>query len=130
MRAALAVLLLMLTASGAAAQNHPLQGQWQVRSTPTYTAVMIVDSDGRTIYDAPRDAGRPAKFFGYVKSVDDIRAHIVETNRTNVTHTHCTILSSDLLDCQTTREDGGKSPRYLMVRTGPGPDRLQAPTHL
>lgn len=118
--------LLILAGSSAHAQNA-LRGQWQVRFTPDYIGVMLVDGSGRVTFDSPKDDGRPARFIGYVKAVDDARAHIIDTDQIDVAHTHCSRPSSDILDCRTTRADGSKSGRYLLVRVGPGPDRLHAP---
>lgn len=102
-----------------------LQGQWDIRTAdPSYKGNLLIDSEGRATYDAPMDNGRPAKFFGWVKRTDEMRAQIIVTNKDKVVVTHCIVQSADLLWCHTVRESGIISNGFAFVKVGPGPEHL------
>jgi len=88
---------------------------------------MLVDAEGRATYDSPMDAGRPARFVGYVERSDGSYVQILLTNRANVIRVNCMVQSNDLLQCQFFRDSGKVSDIFSLVRTGAGPTSLQGP---
>lgn len=131
MRRTLLILLGLLAATVSAnAQNHVLRGHWEFRAptaSPDYRGVMLVDAAGRATYDSPMDAGRPARFVGYVERSDGSYVQILLTNRTNVIRANCRVQSNDLMECQFFRDSGNVSNIFSLVRTGAGPTNLQGP---
>jgi hypothetical protein len=129
-RTSLALLGLLATTVAANAQNHALRGHWEFRAptaSPDYRGVMLVDAEGRATYDSPMDAGRPARFVGYVERSDGSYVQILLTNRASVIRANCRVQSNDLLECQFFRDSGKVSNIFSLVRTGAGPTSLQGP---
>lgn len=122
MRTILTALALCLAAATAEAAS-PLQGQWQISaaSAPDYVGMVLIDAEGRVTWDSPKDTGRPAYFRGYVARAQPIE--IVFTNSIDVVHTHCTMLSADLLNCHNVRRQAPPVP-FVLTRVGPGPVSL------
>jgi hypothetical protein len=126
----LPLLGLLATTVAANAQDHPLRGHWEFRAptaAPDYRGVMLVDAAGRATYDSPMDAGRPARFVGYVERSNGSYVQILLTNRANVIRANCMVQSNDLLECQFFRDSGKVSNPFSLVRTGAGPASLQGP---
>jgi len=118
----------LLCAGPAVAQDFPYRGQWEVRlANSNYVAIVLIDSERRVTWDSPNDQGTPAIYRGYVAEATADKMTIALTNKTNVTKTHCTIRSSELLHCHTIRADGSRSANALLVKTGPGPLHLSQP---
>ena len=122
MRTIATALLLLLCATSAGAAS-PLQGQWRVDidADPEYVGIVLIDAEGRALWDSPRDAGRPAYFRGVARIQPIIE--IVFTNGVDVVHTYCTVQSIDLLACHNVRTKGSSAP-FMMRRIGPGPANL------
>lgn len=130
MKTLLAALGLLVSTEAATAQSHPFWGQWQPRypENPGFVGVILIDREGRATWDSPTDPKTPYRFFGYVAENDGVRFRIAFTDRRSVAQVQCVIQASELLQCQTSRQNGTVSFPYALVRVGPGPDRLQAPT--
>jgi len=127
-RISIAAVGLLLSTVPGNSQDHALRGHWEFRAptaSPDYRAVLLVDAAGRATYDSPSDAGRPAKFFGYVERNDGANAQILLTNRTNVIRASCVVQSADLLQCQFFRDSGRTSDTFSLVRVGTGPLKLE-----
>jgi hypothetical protein len=127
-RFSIATVALLLSAMPGNAQDHALRGHWEFRAptaSPDYRAVLLVDAAGRATYDSPSDAGRPARFVGYVERNDGAIAQILLTNGTNVIRASCRVQSSDLLQCQFFRDSGRTSDTFSLVRVGAGPQTLE-----
>lgn len=125
----LALLMGLILATPAQAQRvpeFPYRGQWGVTkpSSPKYTAVVLIDAEGRVAVDSANENGKPVRFFGYVKVADGRGVDFVVTNRTQVAHTHCVIQSSEMLHCYTIRDDKSVSDGVILTKVGPGPHRL------
>ena len=88
---------------------------------------MLVDAAGRATYDSPMDAGRPARFVGYVERSDGSYVQILLTDRAKVIRANCRVQSNDLLECQFFRDSGNVSDIFSLVRTGAGPANLRGP---
>ena len=130
-RISIATVGLLLSSMPGNSQDHALRGLWQFRAptaSPDYRAVMLVDAAGRATYDSPSDAGRPAKFLGYVERNDSANAQILLTNGTNVIRASCMVQSADLLQCQFFRDSGRTSDTFSLVRVGAGPQTLEGLT--
>jgi len=121
------VLLGMLGAAPAAAQDHALRGQWEVRppAIPGFKGSVLIDSEGRATWDDFVDERTTStRFIGYVAKAEDANVLAKFTNRKNVVDMHCTVHSSDLLHCYIVRDSGWTGPPFALVRTGPGPASL------
>jgi hypothetical protein len=111
-----------------------LRGQWHVTipQEPTYTAVVLIDAEGRATWDAVWDPSRRrtpstgrSTSRGYVDRADDLRVEIVTTNGSMVGRVHCSRQSSDLLFCREVVLPNGKpSVWIILTRVGPGPKNL------
>lgn len=119
-----AALLALLCASTVAEAASPLQGQWLIDTAAEqgYVGIVLIDADGRAIWDSPRDAGRPAYFRGYVARLQPM-TEFVFTNGVDVVHTYCTPLSADRMNCHNVRQKGPSAP-FDLKRVGPGPMSL------
>jgi hypothetical protein len=121
------LLLIALCLAGHAAwAASPLQGHWRVDAPtiPDYVGTVLIDRDGRAIWDAADDRGRPASFRGYVARVDRPKVEITFTNGIRVTRAHCLIQSADLMHCHNLYGDGRTSDVFTLTRVGPGPVNL------
>jgi hypothetical protein len=118
--------LLMLGAPAYAADDCPLRGQWHVSATssPNYVGIVLIDAERRVTWDSPLDFDRPARFQGYIVTIDSTKVDIALTDRTKVVHLNCKIESSDLLHCITLYRDGSFSPPYEITRKASGPKKL------
>lgn len=124
MRKTILAAALCLLAAPVGAQS--LQGQWQVTvpKLPDYLGSVLIDAAGRATVDAPSDAGRPARYRGYVTQRDIAKFQIISTDSSIVIRTHCVIQSSDLIFCYTTFADGTRGHGQILTRVGPGPHNL------
>lgn len=95
----------------------------ELPSQPAYVGVFLIDSEGRVTADSPTDAGRPAKFRGYVDRREPMGVKIVLTDGDKVAFVYCAHETTDRLHCYASREDG-KSNFILLARVGPGPITL------
>jgi hypothetical protein len=123
----LAVLLCLLAMPARAAES--LQGQWTL-DMPNVRAMgtILIDAEQRAIWDLKDDRGRTTALMGYVATNTGTDVVIPFTDRSDVYRLHCTVQSSDLLDCYIhylTPSIG--RPGIVMKRVGPGPQRITLP---
>lgn len=126
MRRLLVTALCLLALPALAADEAPLQGQWQVRlpSDPKYVGVVLIDDMGRATWDSPADTGRPARFVGYIAHRDEQRVEIVFTDKRNVARTNCARQSPTALYCYNLRQGMPPTEGFMLVKIGPGPASL------
>lgn len=118
----------LLCAGPVWAQDFPYRGQWETRHPdPAYVSVTLIDGERRVTVDSPNDAGRPAKYIGYVAEFTGVKLVLAVTDRSGVAKTHCDVRSLELLHCYVIRHGGARSENFLMVKVGPGPHRLTQP---
>jgi hypothetical protein len=118
--------LVALLFNPAQAATADLQGQWHVSasSRPDYVGVVLIDAERRVTWDSPIDNGKPARYQGYIATIDGTRVDMALTNRVAVVHLNCKIASSDELHCVTLWKDGSVSEPYVLTRKAAGPKKL------
>jgi hypothetical protein len=115
----------LLIALPAWAEDFLFRGQWETQwPSGKYVGIVLIDGERRVTVDSPNDQGRPAKFFGYVSEMAGNKLAFIVTDRAGVAATHCDIRSNELLHCHNVRADGTRSVNFLMVKVGPGPEKL------
>ena len=110
-------------------QAADLSGRWNVTlsKSSSYEGFVLIDREGRAIWDSPLDGGRPAKFLGAIRYSDASRVEMVMTNRSDVVEINCLAEAVDLLRCHTKYPNGTTSQMYSLARVGPAPAKLTAP---
>lgn len=121
-----AVLCLVGLPISAHPQGADLRGQWlaMMPAVPSYSATLLIDDDGRVVWEAAWDPQQRRNYRGYTRLDGSIVELIVTDGIDKVNRVRCAVQSKNLLHCYNTLSNGKTSDAIFLTRVGPGPRTL------